>query len=238
VRLRTCVAFVLFTVATGTAALAQGPNLQLFFPAGVSSDKMDVRYVLYGRFGGHGVYVVPKPNLAFLDIPLFVDGVPASEIKMLAWAPGCQIDTFDISLSGLDVQQTYACTPQSTVKLSGRIADFVANAAKPTEVRIDYLAYWACKFFGLFDCMVPQIPLGNAKVDEYGGFVIDLPDFSADPTSSHSDSGAELQLVLRDVRTWNLITFLQPQAKDLRSSGGALKLLPAYPESAVFVARK
>ena len=52
---------------------------------------------------------------------------------------------------------------------------------RPTEVRFDYIASWACRFFGLGDCAVPQIELGTVSPDADGAFKIELPDFSADP---------------------------------------------------------
>src|SRR5262249_8361954 len=125
--------------------------------------------------------------------------------------------------------------------LSGKIVDATLVQKvqeKEAEVRIDYVAGWACNFFGMADCMVPQISLGVVQLDKDGGFVVDIPDFSADPASSSSDLGAELEIVLREVKTWNSIALLQPQMKDLRLAGGALKLQPSYPDPTIFVARK
>lgn len=238
-RLRAVIAAALFTVSMGTAtAMAQGARLQLFLPAGISSDKMDVRYVLYGRFGARGAYVIPKPDLPFLDIPLSMNGVPASEIKMLAWAPGCQIETFDMRLNALDAQRTYACTPQLTIKLSGRIADFKRSATKAAEVRIDYLAYWACKFFGnLADCMVPQISLATSKIDREGRFEIDVPSLASDP-AVYGAGSSWFQVTLREILSGNLVAFLDPALSVLRSPGGGLKPASSYPEPTVFVVRK
>ena len=233
-------------LASAGAAAARGPRLKLFLPAGVSSDKVDLQYFLYGRFGAHGGYASPETGLAFVDLPLSVDGVPASEIRMFAWAPGCQIETFDVRLGALDVEQTYACIPQSTVTLNGRIGDFESNATKPAEVRIDYLAYWACQFFGMMDCPVPQIPLGTARIDPDGRFEIELPDFAsgaiefpdfaggATPSTGPSGFG----VTLREIRTGNIIAFLDPALSALRSLGGGLKPASSYSGPTVLVGRK
>ena len=106
------------------------------------------------------------------------------------------------------------------------------------EVRIDYMASWACRFFGLADCAVPQIELGTVKPDVDGAFEIELPDFSSDPISSDSEGGAELQLVLREVKTGNLAAFLEPEMGMLRTPGNALKIVPSYPQNLFFSARK
>lgn len=242
-RLRACMAFGLFVAVMGTeAAVAQGLRLQLFLPPNISSDKVDVQYVLDGRFGGYGSYVTSKSGLAFIDIPLSVDGMPASEIKMFAWAPGCQIETFDLPLNALDVHQTYACTPQPTVRLNGRIADFKLNTTKPAEVRIDYLADWACNFFGEMDCLVPQISIGKSAVEPDGSFEIEVPDFASGATELPDFTGdaaplggpSSFAITLREIRTGNIIAYLDPQL----SQGGELKPASSYPEPTVFVVRK
>jgi len=100
------------------------------------------------------------------------------------------------------------------------------------------MASWACRFFGLADCMVPQIELGTVRPNAEGAFEIELPDLSSDPVSFASEGGAQLQLVLREVKTWNLVAFLEPETADLRTPGGALKIIPSYPQNLSFSVRK
>jgi hypothetical protein len=69
-----------------------------------------------------------------------------------------------------------------------------------------------------------------------GAFEIDLPDFALDPVSTDSDGGAELQLVLREVKTGNLMAYLDPELETLRTPS-ALGLAASYPQPVVFVAR-
>lgn len=42
---------------------------------------------------------------------------------------------------------------------------------------------------------------------------MELPDLSADPIASDWEDGAELPLVLREVKTWNLVALLEPETK-------------------------
>ena len=123
--------------------------------------------------------------------------------------PGCQIATFDVAIQLSDVREFYSCRPQATVKLVGNILDSALLEKKPAEIAVEYLAAWACDFFGLPDCLVPQILLGTVKPDASVRFEMSLPDFGADPTSSQP-GGAELEFVLREAETWNPIAFLQP----------------------------
>jgi len=149
---------------------------------------------------------------------------------------GCRIATFDVAIQLSDIREFYACRPQATVKLVGNILDTALLEKKPAEIAVDYLAAWACDFFGLSDCLVPQILLGAVKPNASGRFEMSLPDFGADPTSSHP-GGAEFEFVLREAETWNRIAFLQPEGQKLRTTAG-LKPASSYPEPVIFVARK
>jgi hypothetical protein len=121
--------------------------------------------------------------------------------------------------------------------LTGRIRDSRAYGQESVEVRVEYAAFWACRFFGFTDCAVPQISLGTAKPDAEGVFEIDLPDFGIDPITAESDCGAELEFVLREAKTGNIIAFLEPELDTLRSPGCGLKISFANPQNVTFVAR-
>jgi hypothetical protein len=176
---------------------------------------------------------MPKPYSLSYQIPTYVDGKAAGQIKGFIWASGCRMATFDAPLlNRSDVQEYFSCSPLGTITLYGRIPVDDLQGKKPMEVRFDYMASWACRFFGLADCMVPQIELGTVKPDADGAFEIELPDFSADPICS------ELQVVLREIETWNLAAFLEPETETLRTPGNALKIVPSYPHNLLFSARK
>jgi hypothetical protein len=83
----------------------------------------------------------------------------------------------------------------------------------------------------------PQISLGTVVSNADGAFETDLPDFALDPVSTDSDGGAELQLILREVKTGNLMAYLDPELETLRTPSGALGLAASYPQPVVFVAR-
>ena len=139
--------------------------------------------------------------LGRIQIPIVVEGKPASQIKMFIGAPGCKTATFDIAiLNLLDTQESFSCNSAPTVTLVGQIRPASLLRNKDATVSVDYMAGWACGFFGFGDCMVPQISLGTVKPDTDGIFKIDLPDFSADPIGSDADSGTGLQFILRDAK--------------------------------------
>jgi len=228
-------------LAAGVAAQAsqEQRKVNVVLLGGVPSEKVHITYYLYGPFGAYGSVTAPKPDSPSYPIPTYVDGKPAGQIKGFIWAPGCKLATFDATPEDLaDVQEYFSCTPSGTVTLSGRIRTADLRGKKPTEVRVDYIASWACRFFGLADCMVPQIELGTASPDAGGAFEIELPDFSADSVCSDSEGGAQLRVILREAKTWNLVAFLEPATETLRTPAGTLKIAPSYPQNLLFSARK
>ncbi len=241
IRQSTIVVGLVLLVAVGTTAQTNGGpgRFKVVLLGGVPSEKVHVNYVLYGPFGASGGFTTPTPDSLSYPIPTSVEGKPAERIKGFIWASGCKIATFDSSLLDLsDLQEYFVCTPLATVMLLGRIPITALKKEEPLEIRFDYMASWACRFFGFADCAVPQIEIGTVKPDADGAFEIELPDLSADPISSESEGGAELQLVLREVRTGNLVAWLEPESKILLTAGGALKIAPFYPQNLLFAARK
>ena len=221
-------------VAAQTAA--PSANLSIFLPPNTPGDSVHVRYALYGPFGAYGSYSEPKLGTRLITIPLAFEQKAATAIKGLVWAAGCEIETFDMPLEGLDVQRTFSCRPQRTVKLSGKMRDTESIDLKQVEIRVHYLAGWACWFFNVSDCMVPEISLGTTTLAADGSFEIDLPDFAVDPTASQPVSG--FQLVLQEVKTGNPIAYLHPEQESLRTPGRDLKILPEYPQPTVFIAMR
>jgi hypothetical protein len=166
-----------------------------------------------------------------------VEGKPASQIKMFIGAPGCKMATFDIPVINLlDTQESFSCIPAPTVTLVGQISPASLLSNKDTTVSVDYMAGWACRFFGFADCMVPQISFGTAKPDAEGIFRIELPDFSMDSNAPGSQDGTGLQLILRDAKTYNVVAFLEPESETLRTASGGLRISSFYPQGLVFIA--
>ena len=238
-RVRALVFSSLILVVSGLfRAEAQLPKVSITLTPDVPYDKVFGHYVLYGPFGAYGGFV-RKPGSRRIQIPTVVEGKPASQIKMFIGAPGCKIATFDIAiLNLLDTQESFSCIPVRTVTLVGQISPASLLRNKDTTVSVDYMAEWACRFFGFADCVVPQISLGNVKPDLEGVFTIELPDFSTDSNVSGSDSGTELQLILRDTKSNNIVVFLEPESEMLRTASGNLRISSFYPQNVVFVRRR
>jgi hypothetical protein len=222
----------------GVGANAQSsPQLRLFLPANVPSEKVEIRYALFGAFGGYSSFLGPKPDSALVEVPLAVDGEIADEIKAIAWAPGCRMATYDLKVEGLDLHESYSCDPLPFAVLTGQVEKSALPRHRgPVEIRVEYLASWACDFFGFDDCMVPQFSIGTAEIDLTGHFEIDLPDFSSDPVCKSSSAVSGFQIALQELKTRD--TDLVPQPKPLRTLGGGLKPASAYPSPTLFLAQK
>jgi hypothetical protein len=230
------VAFLIVSSANAQSP-PQTPVLRLFLPGNIPSDKIEVDYALYGTFGAHSRYGRAKPDSAFVEIPLVVEGSTANEVKVLAWAPGCRVEEFDIKVGGLDLHDSYSCDQLPFVLLAGQVDQSVALRQRRTaEVRVDYLAGWGCSFFGFSDCMVPQFSIGTAKIDPTGRFEISLPDFSSDPAYKALSATDGFEIVLRQVNTEDIS--LRPRSKLLRTLDGSLKAASVYPNPVLFVANK
>jgi hypothetical protein len=219
-------------------AEAQLPKVSITLMPDVPYEKVFGQYVLYGPFGAYSGFV-RKPRSRTIQIPVVVEGKPASQLKMFVGAPGCKMATFDIPiLNLLDTQESYSCNPAPTVTLVGQISPTNLLSNKNVTVSVDYMAGWACRFFGFADCMVPQISFGTAKPDAEGIFKIELPDFGADSIASDADGGTGLRLALRDAKTYNILAFLEPESEALRAPGGGLRITMSYPQNMVFVDRR
>lgn len=169
---------VLLLAACGMAQVAgQVAKVNILLPPDLPSDKVEIRYVLYGPFGARGGSTGPNAGPRFVEIQPTVEGKSADRIRLFVWVPGCKIAIFEMATSEFpDVQQSFFCSPLSTVTLVGQISDASPLHQKPSEVRIDYIASWACRLFRLVDCLVPQVFLGTVQPDADGAFEIDLPD--------------------------------------------------------------
>jgi hypothetical protein len=158
---------------------------------------------------------------------------------MFIGAPGCKIATFDIPiLNLLGSEESFSCSAVPAITLVGRISPASLINHKGATVSVDYMAGWACAFFGFQECMVPQISFGPVKPDAEGIFTIELPDFSWDSNAYDSDDGTGLQVILREAKTGNILVFLEPAWDALRTASGNLRISTSYPQDMVFVARR
>ena len=178
--------------------------------------------------------VTAQANVHSYQINPVHGGKLAASIKGVIYASGCEFDTFEAEISGdTAIEKSYECVVLPTVTLVGHIAHLRRFRDRDLEVVVRYLADWECKFFEFFDCMVPQIELARAPVNENGDFDATFADFSPEQTSPLRHKG-ELWVVLRDAKTWNLIGAGLRPTRELRARSDMLSIRPFYPPPVEF----
>ena len=96
--------------------------VSISLPPNVPSETVQISYYLVGPFGGYGSYVVQQVGVSSYQIPAMVDGKAATEIRVIVYASGCEIQKFVIPLTeNLRVSREFPCQRVETVKLSGQI---------------------------------------------------------------------------------------------------------------------
>jgi hypothetical protein len=212
------------------------PSVSVLLPPNIPSETVQISYFLIGPFGGYGSYTKPGPGLQAYDIPASVEGKPASEIRMIVYAAGCEIKTFVLPLTEASrVEQEFECQRASTVKLSGQIVPVELARRDNAELVVDYMAYWAHGFFGIADGIVTEFRLATVSPDSNGVFQVQLPYFSSDVAASSPKERASFRLMLRDSKTWNpLASELESELSDLQLKGRGLSIRSHYPDGLKF----
>jgi hypothetical protein len=222
---RACALVAILSVGVGapaqTSAAHSHRTVIVHLPPGIRSQSVQVDYFLYGPFGAWGGGVKPTKNRKSLAIETYVEGVAASEIKIVAYLPGCKFVLLDMPLGGKSEDRQLFCIPRPSLSLRAEIFPISITKEQPTVIEVDYLAEWANRFFGIADGAVPNFRIATIKPDENGQFQLEVPD-----VHQHQSPGDGFQLILRDLKTWNIIAFLKPAENPEGSS--VLAVQPSY----------
>jgi hypothetical protein len=238
-----------FAILLGIAALQSlashtlssqesSPSVSVSLPPNVPSETVQIAYHMVGPFGGHGGYTEQRFGLHSYEIAASVEGKAATEIRMIVYASGCEIQTFVVPLADDSrVKQEFECQPVPNVMLSGQIVPNELVRDKNAELIIVYVAHWSYKLFGIVDGAVAVFRLATIPPDANGMFQVDLPRFSVDAMPSSSQPRASLCLILRDAKTWNSIASnLEPEVPEFRSEDHSLRIQSYYPSGLKFTA--
>jgi hypothetical protein len=212
------------------------PFVSIVLPQDVPSDTVQISYYLVGPFGGHGGYAAQQFGVNSYQIPTVVDGKTATEIRAIAYAPGCEFQEFVIPLTEQSpVSREFVCQRVETVKLSGQIVPNELARYGNAELVITYMVRWAHDFFGIVDSPVTQFELVKISPHPDGRFDAGLPMISREGT--HSEPQASVCLMLRDSRTLNHIASnLEPDYAELRSEDRCLQVRTSNPAEMKFTA--
>lgn len=215
------------------------PSVSILLPASLPSEKVQISYHLIGPFGGRGGYTAPQANVHSYEISTLEDGQAGTEIRMIIYAPGCEIQTFVIALAeDSSIKQEFPCEPVATVHLSGEIVPNELVRDENVELVVTYMAYWAHGFYGIVDGAVATLRLATLRPDTNGMFEVDLPYFGADAVAFSGELRASFRLMLRNSKTLNPIAAnLEPNVPELRLEDGGLRIRSTYPYVLKFTGR-
>jgi hypothetical protein len=201
----------------------------------VKPAELQVRYFIIGDFGGYGGYQVDQDGENAILIHTEVQGKPAKGLKVVLYAPDCQIQTISVlELSASSRDGEFHCTPLGETSLQGKFSRGPMTLDRKMEVEIRYLGFWGHGFFGIADGLVLSFDITKSSVGSDGSFQAYLPDFAENGTASPQMNDAAFSVLLIDPDSGNLLAELKPPAALSRS--GDLKIIPSYPQSIEFSA--
>jgi hypothetical protein len=212
-------------------------SVSISLPANVPSETVAIAYHLIGPFGGYGGYAKQLAGLHSYEISAVVEGKAATEIRIIVYATGCEIQKFVLPIAqDSRIRQEFECQHVPTVTLSGQIVPIELVRDKNAELVVTYMAEWAHAFFGIADGMVTEFRLATVIPDANGTFQVELPYFNADATAT-SQRPASFRLILRDSKTWNRIASnLESEIGELKHEDHSLRIQSHYPNGLKFTA--
>ena len=200
------------------------PTIRLNLPADVPSNSVHIFYYMTGPFGGFGSFVGLDKDKSAYEIVASVDGKPANRVKIIAYAAGCQIETFDIPMVSQTASQQLSCVPLEQKILRGQITP-PPSTQQAVEVEVTYLAMWGLPFFGINDGFVTAIPVATGIPDQNGDFEVTLPDFGAQSNLGE----ATLMFTLNELKPGKRLGTLSPEGHGRDPL--VLKVESPYPRS-------
>jgi hypothetical protein len=209
-------------------------SFEIRLPSEIRSEQVQAFYYLTGPFGGHGDFLKAEPERNVYLIGTSVNHQAADTLKLIVYAPGCQIVTIKVpSLSESEKTADVPCEDLPPITFNGRVELPEPLRRRPYEVEITYMAYWAHGFFGIAEGPVTTFHLARVTPDEGGAFQVILPNFTKDAVTESFHRNAGLRFIAREHETGNIVCLLGPvnvQSKNLQD----LPLKPKFPTEVVF----
>jgi hypothetical protein len=233
---RSAAGFLATMVLTAGVGRSQMPlhYVAITPPESVKSENVFIRYILAGEeLGG---LVQPRPGVSVYVIGTTRGDSSAAGIKAVLYAPGCGIQTLDISLSNSDnPQYPFACLPLGSIGIAGKLVQTERLSGHEVKIQAKYVARWAQAFLGLGDILV-SIPVGDVVfLSAENTFRISVPDLVRDPLAGAADHPGEIQIWAGDKSTGDDIGQLIPAGHPaFKTRMGGLKIQGEYPRETVF----
>lgn len=193
--------------------ISRVPEISISIPSNVRSESLQGQYFLVGTFGGSGGYINAQPGVSSYRIEAGVKGTTAKQVKLVLYANGCQTQKLIITVKSISEDLDFDCEPLPTVTLRGVVTQFNAFGGRDVQIEFNYMASWACGFFGLVDCLVTTFKVATVIPQSDGSFSVVLPDFTQDRNEKTADLGykGQFNVIVRERRYGNTLAFLRPR---------------------------
>lgn len=225
--------FLALLLTLFSAAIAQQPaeNQTIFtidVAAPTKAQDVQVRYFYSGELGGYASSIASPSDDNRIAIKTGVEGQSATSLKLVAYAPGCQLVTISVNdLASGNRQGSFQCAALDTLEFHGHANSAVQG--KGLQAQVLYECNWCTRFFGLKSASISPFSLGKADIGSDGSFTISLPDFSADPLWSSLANDASLFFYVVAGTNGQPVGALKPSS-DISGKEGALKVAASYPQ--------
>lgn len=151
-------------------------------------------------------------------------------MKAILYAPGCEIQTLDLKLTGSDSpRHSFICQRVPDLEIHGILARSDRLWRHKVRLQANYIAGWTGSFLGLGDTLITSIPVGDpTDLSADGRFRLLLPDFSQNPGRS-----GEFRIVAKDQTNEAVVAMLVPP-KSVRTRMGGLVVRRDYADELIF----
>jgi hypothetical protein len=222
------------SLALSTFAFAQAGDVFTVsvLPPAKAADA-NVLYAVQGDFGTRASLWASHDQENRFNVPMQVNGQPASSLKAAVFSPFCQLATVEVKDLNRDPRSSeFQCQGLSKVSLHGHLPMAALKQQKNLEVEVMYVTWWSSKFFNVGDAGVFQLDIAKAPVQPDGSFTVNVPNFAADPLWSTLTNDAGLLFAVNDKKTGKRITIVN--APETISKEGRLKVAATYPSQVEF----
>ncbi len=209
-------------------------SFEIRLPPEISSDQVQASYLLTGPFGTYGALLKAEAERNVYQIGTSVNQQAAETLKLILYAPGCQIVTIAVpSLADSERTSDIPCEDLPSIAFNGRVELPEPLRSRHYEVEITYMAYWAHDFFGTTDGGVATFHLARVTPEESGTFHVLLPNFTKDAVTESFHRNAGLRFIAQERGTGNIVSLLGP-ANVERKILDRLPIKPKLPSEVVF----
>jgi hypothetical protein len=213
----------------------QPAPFEIRLPPEIRSEQVQARYYLTGPFGSYGGFLKAEPEMNVFLIDTSVNHQAADSLKVILYAPGCQIVIISVqSLSESEKSREASCNDLPTMTFNGRVELPEPLHRRPYEVEITYMAYWSSGFFGIADGPVTTFDLARVAPDERGAFQVQLPNFTKDAVTESYHRNAFIRFAAVERDTGNLVCLLTPTNVQGKVFLYDLSIKPKYPNEVIF----